>query len=152
MNGLVIGVGNQWRGDDRVGLLVTERLADEGVAAIGLGGEPAALVDALGAAGAVVVVDAVRSGAAPGTIVRWDASSQPLPLPPFRGSTHALGLAEAIELARALGRLAPRIVVYGIEVASCETGAALSAPVEQAVAGAVEAVRSELCRLATEIG
>jgi hydrogenase maturation protease len=150
VKGLVVGVGNQWRGDDGIGLVIAERLAEDGVAAIGLGGEPAALVDALGDAEAVVVVDAVRSGAAAGTIVRWDASSEPLPLAPFRCSTHALGVAEAIELARALGRLAPRVVVYGIEVADVGTGAALSAPVEQAVAGAVDAVRSELRRLAEE--
>ena len=46
-----------------------------------------------------------RSGAAPGTTRRLDASRERLPAELFRGSTHALGLAEAVELARALDRL-----------------------------------------------
>ena len=53
----------------------------------------------------VVVVDAVRSGAPPGTRAPLRRAGEPLP-PALRGaSTHAFGLAEAIELARALGRL-----------------------------------------------
>ena len=51
---------------------------------------------------AVVVVDAVRSGAEPGTVCRFDAISQPLPSKIRHGSTHAFSLGEAIELGRAL--------------------------------------------------
>ena len=42
-------------------------------------------------------------------------------------STHALGLADAVELARSLGRLPQRVVVYGIEGAAFEFGNGLSA-------------------------
>jgi hydrogenase maturation protease len=56
-------------------------------------------------------------------------------------STHGFGLAEAIELARALGGLPPRCVVYAIEGSSFEEGAALSPPV---VAAAAEVAR-RLC-------
>jgi len=148
----VVGVGNPFRGDDAAGLAVARRLAAEGYDAIERDGEPAALVDALGGEQALVVVDAVRSGAPPGTLVRWDASAQAVPLPPFRGSTHALGLAEAIELARTLRRLAPRVVVYGIEGEDFGAGERLTPAALRGVEEAVEAVRGELQRLAGEEG
>jgi hydrogenase maturation protease len=143
----VVGIGSEWRGDDAVGRTVARLLRDEGLDVLELDGEPASLVDALGDADGVGVVDAVRSGAAPGTVVRWDAT-EPLPQQPFRGSTHVLGLAEAVELARALGRLAPRVVVIGVEGGSFATGAGLSAAVAAAVRPAAAAVRAELAAIA----
>ena len=65
--------------------------------------------------------------------------------PPLRSSssTHAVGVGEAIELARVVGRLPSRIVVYGIEGSRFETGAALSAEVAAAVGRVVDAVLHE---------
>ena len=57
-----------------------------------------------------------------GTIHRLDASERELPAELFRASTHHVGLAEAVELARALGRLPARTVIYGIEGESFEIG------------------------------
>jgi hydrogenase maturation protease len=51
----------------------------------------------------------------------------------MRTSTHALGVPEAIELARALGRLPARLEVYAIEGARFTAGAELSPAVERAV-------------------
>ena len=82
----------------------------------------------------IVVVDAARSGAAPGTVRRFDARSQPLPVRSLRSSTHAFGVADAIELARSLGRLPERVEVYAIEGASFVAGDSLSPSVERAVA------------------
>jgi hydrogenase maturation protease len=53
----------------------------------------------------VIIIDAVMSGAEPGTIRRLDAKTQPLQKDAFRCSTHAFGVAEAIELSRARGEL-----------------------------------------------
>jgi hydrogenase maturation protease len=89
------------------------------------------------------VIDAVSSGAEPGTVHRFDASRTPLPASLRRASsTHALGLAEAIELGRALDRLPARVIVYGIEGERFEAGAALT----PAVAAAVEAVAAAVQR------
>ena len=85
---------------------------------------------------AVVLVDTVRSGAAAGTIHRIDASTEPLPSPLRRASSHTIGIGEAIELARTLGGLPARVVVYGVEGERFETGAEIS----EAVAGAIEAL------------
>jgi hydrogenase maturation protease len=81
----------------------------------------------------VIVVDAARSGAPPGTIHRIDPTSQPLPEGVLATSTHSVGVASTIEMARALGRLPDRVTVYGIEVSDLTRGVGLSPAVETAV-------------------
>jgi hydrogenase maturation protease len=146
---LVIGLGNEWRLDDGAGLAVARRLRDEAglpdtVGVIELEGEPLTLVEAFAGARETIVVDALGSGAAPGTIRRLDASRERLPAELFRGSTHALGLAEAVELARALGRLPERLLVYGIEGESFAAGRGLSPAVERAVEELARELRERL--------
>ena len=153
---LVAGVGNRFRGDDAVGPLVAGRVAGR-VAAAGLPGvrvielvEPVDLLHHLAGYGLVVVVDAVRGGHPPGSIRTDLVVAGPLPAPGRGGWTHTVGIAEVIELARALDLLPGRLLVVGVEAASFTAGAALSAPVEAAVDGAVTAVINELrvpCRV-----
>ncbi len=133
---MVIGVGNGWRGDDGAGLAVARRvreLAPAGVEVREVEGDATALVDAWSGAARVVVVDAAESGAPPGTVQRFDARSQPLPVRSLRSSTHAFGVSDAVELARALRRLPDRLDVYAIEGASFTAGERLSPAVERAV-------------------
>ena len=125
---MVIGVGSRWRGDDAAGLAVARRVGGRE-----LEGDPATLLDEWAGADEVVLVDAALSGAPPGTIRRYDAASGPLPARSLRSSTHAFGVSDAIELARALGRLPARLEVYAIEGASFTAGDGLSAAVERAV-------------------
>ncbi|WP_457653546.1 hydrogenase maturation protease [Rhodocaloribacter sp.] len=146
MNALVIGVGNAMRGDDGAGLAVARALAARvppGVRVMEASGEGAALMDAWRGAGTVLLVDAARSGAPPGTIHRFDAVKEPMPARFFHYSTHAFSVAEAVELARVLGALPPRLLVYGIEGRTFEAGAALSSEVARAVAD----VTAEIARL-----
>jgi hydrogenase maturation protease len=135
---LVIGLGNAARRDDAAGLIAARRLGG-----LEHEGDPLALLDLWDGAGLAVVIDAVRSGAEPGTIHRFDAGHAPLPAP-LRGSTstHAVGLGEAIELARTLGRLPARLVVYGIEGERFDAGAELTPPVSAAVDAVVTAIRA----------
>jgi hydrogenase maturation protease len=133
---LVIGLGNAARGDDAAGLIAARRLGG-----VEHEGDPLALLDLWEGAELALVIDAVSSGADPGTIHRFDAVAEALPAR-LRSSTstHAVGLAEAIELARALGRLPARLIVCGIEGGRFEAGTALTL----AVAAAVDAVVSEV--------
>jgi hydrogenase maturation protease len=143
----VIGIGNAWRNDDVAGLVVA-RLLDgtlpPGVEVLEREGEPTGLIDAWEGTDAVWLVDAVSSGAEPGTVHRYEASEHELPAALFDTSTHHMGLAEAVELARALGRLPETTIVYGIEGASFATGETLSPAVESAAARVAEAVREEV--------
>ena len=140
---ILIGVGNGWRGDDGAGLAVARRvreLAPAGVEVREVEGDATALVDVWWGAGHVVVVDAAQSGAAPGTVRRFDVGSQPLPARSLRSSTHAFGVADAVELARSLDRLPGRLDVYAIEGVSFVAGDSLSPSVERAVAELADAL------------
>lgn len=133
---LVIGVGNEARGDDAAGILAARAVARSnppGVVVIEHGGEGADLAEVLGRGPRVVLVDALRSGAEPGTIRRIDAVAEALPETSFAsGSTHAFGVADGIELARALETLPHELVIYGIEGGDFTAGAPPQAPVARA--------------------
>jgi hydrogenase maturation protease len=144
----LIGVGNELRGDDAVGLAVARALAPElepQVRVVECEGEPISMLAAWEGCTRAIVVDATDSDALPGVIRRIDANAGPLPATLSRGSsTHLLGLAEAIELARVLGRLPEQTIVYGIEGATFATGEPLSEEVADAVERVVASIRSEL--------
>lgn len=143
---LVIGVGNRFRGDDAAGIRVAEKLRAKALPTLRVlerEGDLSSLLDAWTGERAVVLVDATRSGAPAGTVRRFDAAAGALPALFAQGSTHLLGVAEAVELARALGGLPPSLVVFGIEGASFEAGEALSPAVAAAVDAVAEAVAEE---------
>jgi hydrogenase maturation protease len=148
---LVIGVGNEWRRDDAAGLVVAARLCRThlpGVRVIEHEGEPLDLLEEWSGYAAALVLDAVSSGAEPGTIHRLDALAAKLPAELSRGSTHALGVAEAVELGCALERLPRRLLVFGIEGERFDAGAGLSPEVERAAARLVDELAELLGRQA----
>nr|WP_231362396.1 hydrogenase maturation protease [Thioalkalivibrio sp. ARh3] len=129
---LVIGVGNPWRGDDGIGHAVVDALAGTpGLATAKSQGEPAELMELWQGYEPVILVDAIVTGAAPGTLHRLDAR-EPLPRG-ARYSSHGIGLAEAVELARSLGDLPDTLIVHGIEPARLEDGAGLSPEISAAI-------------------
>ena len=86
---VVVGMGNEYREDDGAGLAVAERLRGRvpaGVTVVPCEQEPSRLIDAWQDADAALVVDAVRSGAEPGTVHRFDAGVEALPTRVFRSS------------------------------------------------------------------
>ena len=95
-----------------------------------------------------MIVDAVRSGAAAGTVRRFDAlgGAAARRARQLRRRT-ASGVAEAIELGRALGRLPERLVVFSIEGEDFGAGAELTAPHRARRATAADAVLAELAGL-----
>lgn len=142
MKVLLIGVGNPDRGDDGAGPIVASRLRLPEVEVRLARGEATELLQLFSGRDRVYVVDAVVSGQAPGTLHRLDGHD----LPGFMRSTstHGLGLAEAVELARVLGSLPRELVVLGIEAADLTPGAVLSAPVSEAVDRLLPALEKEL--------
>lgn len=140
---LVIGVGHPDCGDDAAGPLVARRLRALGVRAIESPGAGAALVHAWEGEPEVIVVDATSTGAPPGAIQVWDAASTPLARENFRCSTHGMGVAEAVELARVLGRLPARLRIYGIEGRRFEPGSRPSDEVLAAVEEAAQRILEE---------
>lgn len=129
---LVIGIGNRFRGDDAFGCLLVDALKNS-VETVEHDGEPASLMDMWRGRESVILVDAVSSGAEPGTVFFYDLIQQRLPQEFSSTSTHAFGIAEAVELARALGSLPPSIVFYGIEGKNFSVGENMSAEVSAAL-------------------
>jgi hydrogenase maturation protease len=133
---LIIGVGNLYRSDDAVGILIARKLQDmvpDRVSVKEQSGEGTSLMDSWQRHDHVYVVDAVSSGASPGSIHRMDASRESIPSKFFSCSTHDFGVAEAIEMARTLGQLPRQLQLLGIEGKNFQPGEILSAEVERAM-------------------
>ena len=144
---LVIGVGNEYRSDEAVGLVVARRLRRlslENVKVIEESGEGADLLESWEGANMVIIVDAASSGAKPGTIHCIDARAKQIPRGLLRYSTHAFSVGEAVELARVMGKLPPHILVYGVEGERFEEGMELSGAVRESVGAAVELVLQQV--------
>ncbi len=141
---VVIGVGNALRADDAAGLEIVRRLrAGPGVDVLEQSGEATALLDALRGRAAALIVDAA-AGTDPGRLHRLDAAAGPLPQGMFGVSTHGFGVAEGIELARALGALPPVCVVYAVEGERFETGAPISEAVARTLPLAAESITKDI--------
>jgi len=146
-NAVIIGVGNEYRRDDGVGAVIARRLRAQlpgEIKVLEASGEGASLLEAWQGATSVVLLDAAKSGAPPGTIHRFDASTEPIPSAFLNYSTHAFSVAEAVELSRVLHELPPHLIVYGIEGSNFEAGVGLSPAVEDAATLVVARVVSEL--------
>jgi len=150
---LIIGAVHPQRGDDAAGVLVAQRLVDlemAGVRVVEHDGEVAQLIDLMESAETVFLVDTAISstgggGNLPsGTIRRFEAHRQPLPGGIRTYSTHAMGVAEAIELARALDRLPQRLVVHTIEGISFGFGEQPGEAVMTGVQQVAERIRMDL--------
>ena len=129
---VVVGVGNRWRGDDGAGLAVADAVRRRivGVDVYETDGEPARLIEAWDGADVAVVVDATSTGGRPGTVRRIDAADVGATR---TASSHGLGVAQAIALGRALGRMPARLEVVGIEGDGFGLGPGLSARAAAAV-------------------
>lgn len=126
-------LGSRHRGDDAVGPLVAERLRAAGVDVLDCADEPTRLLDAWDGLYTVVVVDAVVTGAAPGTIGRVETDGGSLPRDLGLASTHAVGVADVLELGRAVGKAPRRVIVLGVEGVAFGMGDELTPAVAAAV-------------------
>jgi hydrogenase maturation protease len=151
---LVVGLGREDRGDDGVGPTVARALGARLPGGTGVRvlveEDPTSLLDLWEGHDHVVLIDAVVTGAAAGTLHRFDLGADAQPLSAEvraqlgRGGTHAFGLAAAVELGRALHRLPARVVVVGVEAGGLDLGAALSSPVAASVEAATALVWTEV--------
>lgn len=144
---VVIGAGNPYRGDDAVGAVFLKRIRDRlpaEVTAMECCGEPVVMIGAWERADVAFVVDAVHSASDDDRVFRFEAHNGPIPAEAFRFSTHKFGVAETIELARALDRLPPRLVVYGIRGDHFDHDETLSPGVDDACDAVVLTVLDEI--------
>lgn len=140
---VLIGIGNEQRGDDAAGLAVARSLRTApppGWRVELASGEATDLIARWVGAERVIVVDAARAGGSAGTILRLDGLRAVLPAQTRDASTHATGLAAAVRLARALGMLPRELVLLLVCGAHWTIGTGLS----PAVAAATQRLTAQL--------
>ncbi len=140
---LLVGVGNEYRSDDGIGLMVARAIKEKQHPSVIVkeeSGEGAALMESWQGFQNVMIVDAVSSGALPGTIFRIEANKGTVPIKFFHYSTHAFSVAEAIELARTMNVLPSKLIVYGIEGKNFAAGTTISTNVQKAAKQVVKQI------------
>jgi len=143
---LIVGFGNELLGDDGFGVEVIRRLAakdfpshvhimDVGIAGLHF------VLQLMEGFDAVIVVDAVTHGQAPGTLYVFAPSEADGDLPSQDWiDPHVAEPAQALKLARALGVLPADVTVVGCEPSSCHLGMPLSVRAMTAVDRAVRTI------------
>ena len=145
-NCVVVGVGNPLMGDDGIGIEVARSLRESGLEGNVLILERQALdvsiLDQADGASKLIVVDAVKSGRPPGSVVKFrpGAPGSPLLRVPL---SHEQGLEDVIALAKKGGTRVPPVVVIGVEPEDCTPGEGLSEKVARALPSVLEVVRAE---------
>jgi|TARA_R100000005_G_scaffold96736_1_gene87148 hydrogenase maturation protease len=129
-----VTVGNPYRGDDGVGPYIFAKLSEAlpGADLVASDGEVSGLIAAFQGCDELLLVDAVDAegaGLRPGSVVCLDADDPALADVGLRASTHAMGVSEAIALARSLGSLPDRFTVIAIAGARFNQEMGLSADV-----------------------
>jgi hydrogenase maturation protease len=144
---LVAAVGNPNRGDDGVGLLVAQKLSGRlpGEARLVVrSGDMMSLIEDWAGIDAAILVDAAAPNGSPGRVHRIDLAEEKLPPELSFSSSHAFGIAEAIELARVLDLAPKQIVVYAIEGACFDAGAPLTPAVLSAAIEVADCIAGEV--------
>lgn len=151
----LIGIGQPLRGDDALGLEAVKEWQQQygtetvGVEVITLESPGLALLDCLLDCSAAIIVDAVRSGGAPGDIYLLSESDL-ASFGPAAASAHGLGVAETLALGRTLypDQLPDRLQFIGIEAQTVQVGDPISSAGRQTLLATTEAIQRELEKVA----
>lgn len=151
-NVLICGIGNVLLQDDGVGPYVARLLAscyefEEGVEVSDLGTPALDLIDEISGRDAVILIDSVNSGAAPGTVLLYRKEDVVRHSPTVRMDPHSPALVETLLSADFYGIAPAEVLLVGVTGASYEAGCMLSSPVKASVVRAIAEVLNELERL-----
>jgi hydrogenase maturation protease len=146
----VLALGSAFNGDDSAALEAARALSAEGAQVEALGRPGPSLIDWFEVGHSLVILDAVR-GVEPGSIIEIPLESlAESAVARAANSTHAMGVAEAFELAKALGYALPKGVFVGIGGERFTQGAAMSERTSAAMTAFVERARAVIKRLEEE--
>jgi len=144
---VVIGIGNPLLGDDGFGIEVAKALRKLNLGSRVLVFErhtmDISVLESAKGASKLVIVDAVKSGRPPGSVLKFIAGAPRSPVLRVPMS-HEQDLQDILALAREIGMRLPATVVVGIEPADCTAGNGLSAEVRGALPHALEEVKDEV--------
>jgi hydrogenase maturation protease len=148
---IVLGVGNILLSDEGVGVRAVERLKHDyrlppTVEVIDGGTSAMEMLDDLAGADHLIIVDAVRSGRAPATMVRIADEDVPVFFK-TKLSPHQIGLSDVLATLELIGERPGRITVIGIEPVALDTAMALTPQVEALLPKVVDQLVKELRQL-----
>jgi hydrogenase maturation protease len=149
---IVVGCGNPAQGDDAVGLEIVRRLqlecTDQRCGFHLLTHAGVELLEMLDSAQVLLIVDAITTGAPAGSLHLIPFPSAGVPrraVPPVSG--HDWDPFSVLELASALGRRLPQVMLLGVEIDTVRAGSALSEPVTRAAQTVVALFPALISRL-----
>jgi hydrogenase maturation protease len=148
MSALVLGVGNILLADEGIGVRVVEAFQQryvipEGIDVLDGGTAGMDLLDTLSGRSHIIIVDAVRTGAEPGTIVRLAGQNVPA-LFNNRISPHQLGISDVLAVLRLIDQEPRHIALIGIVPLDLDPGLELSRAIADKIDEMVELVAGEL--------
>lgn len=135
MNALVLGIGNLLLSDEGAGVRALQEFADRYevpslVQLLDGGTCGIELLQHIQGKDCLIILDVVKSGKPPGTIVKLEGEK----VPAFfqsRISPHQLGLSDLLAAASLTDSMPRKIILFGIEPACIETGLAISPEVRK---------------------
>jgi len=152
MNILILGIGNLLLGDEGVGVRVVEALEQRFILSppveiLDGGTSGMALMEIMAGRDALIVADAVRTGATPGSVTVLRDAEVPA-LFSRKISPHQLGLSDVLTALHLTDEFPRQLTLVGIEPASLAPGIGLSAT----VIAAIEPALAHILALLAEAG
>lgn len=148
-NIVILGIGNILLSDEGVGVHVANELMKmelpPNISVVEGGTDGFRLLNVITEADRLIVIDAVKGGAASGSIYRFDIDEVKNVPSGFKTSVHQIGILEVIDLSGLIGKT-PYTTVIGIEPKSLEISMELSPEVKEKVPRVIELVIEELKR------
>jgi len=150
MPALVLGIGNLIMSDDGIGVRVVQRLADRyrisgGVKLLEGGTMGLNLLGDLEGVDRLLVVDALETGGASGTLMRIGGDDISLGIE-IRLSPHEIGLRDLLSAAALIGETPAEVVLWGIQPECLDVGEELSPAVAKRLDELTDRVADELRR------
>ena len=144
---VILGVGNVLLSDEGIGVHVANELSTmelpPGVSVVEGGTDGFRLLNIITEADRLIVVDAVKGGAEPGSIYRFNVDEVRNVPSGFRTSVHQVGILEVIDLSGLIGKT-PKTTVIGVEPKSLEMSLELSPEIREKIPRIIELVFEEL--------
>ncbi len=153
LNVLVLGIGNILLSDEGAGIRAVEELKrqydfSESVEIIDGGTMGLELLPYFENRSHILIVDAVKTGRKPGTVVRIE---DPPAVFQQKSSPHLIGLADVLGAASIIGNLPEQITLFGLEPKQLSTGLSFSLEVEQNINRLVDMVVDELVSIGIKV-
>jgi hydrogenase maturation protease len=147
---VILGVGNLLLSDEGVGVHIANELMKMSlppeVSVVEGGTDGFGLLNIITEANRLIVIDAVKGDAAPGSIYRFDIGEVRNCPSGFKTSVHQIGILEVLDLSELIGKT-PYTTVIGVEPKSVEMGMELSPEIKAKIPRVIELILDELKKL-----